>query len=620
MLYVIDAGLTGADEQRATRFLGAARPLLDFAGVCDIRDEQAMFGKSPGNGDGIILFNSGRDECGPALSQFLRDGQNGGAVAMPVALDVGVRRPPDPVPEGQSFDVMEELRRRDLPADRIEVVARAFARAAVSRVQPTCAKDRLRLFLCHRRSDGEETTARLDRALAARHPEHVFRDLVTVQVGEVAQEMIEQHLATADVLVFLDTPDAGASPWVRRELELALGAHVPIVWVRLGHDDDERAPLAVRPAGEPHISGIDLGAQDAAEQLADLVLDEAFSLHRSHFRAATAAFNDLRSWAEDHGATVRALDQRLMIYEIRYPQPPRGYPTRTPVDVLQLFGRHPTSDDQRTLAEWLDERSLGPHGDECRSFDAAIMLDPFPIPSTGVGDWSVVEHSRRYLDAVAGAAPDAQPGSEGGPDGLLLLGAFPTGTDAQQALIDAVHAVTMTWLGQGGTVVMGGHPTFTPLVANAAHFSPEPTASDRVVIYQSLHFVTEAAVEELSSRARTVGVEAGPDRSSSLTAMRQQMVRHSGLSAVLAIGGRTAEGGAHVPGIDEEIALARERHLPVFLLGAAGGRTAELADAAATEGVPWRSLGNPLDRATNELFASDDHYEAAARRIWEATR
>lgn len=619
MLYVIDASLTGADEETSGRFLAAATPLLDLAGTCPIRDEQAIFGKDPGSGDGVVLFNSTDERCPQSVERFLKDAQDGGAVVMPVAVDASVRRPPYPVSDSQSFDVVDELRRRDLSESRLEVVARAFGRAAVSRVQPTCSKDRLRLFLCHRRADGEDTTARLDRALSARHPEHVFRDLVDVVVSQQAQEEIEKHLATADVIVFLDTPRTGESPWVGRELELALGAHVPIVWVRIGEETD-RVPLAVRPAAEPHLTRVEVPDQAAAEELADAVLDTAFDLHRAQFRAATAAFHDLRTWADEHGATVRTLDQRLMIYEIRYPAPTRNYPTRAPVDVLQLFGRHPTDEDQRTLSEWLDERSLGPHGEQCRSFDAAIMLDPYPIAEGSVSDWSVVESSRRYLETVTGSGEDTdQSDSRGDRPGLLLLGAFPNGTGAQQALIDAVHAVTTTWVSMGGTVVLGGHPTFTPLVIHAARLADPDASTDRVVIYQSLHFVTNNTVIELADHSRAVGVEAGVDRPTSLTAMRTQMVGHEGIRAVVAIGGRTSEGGTHVPGIDEEIDLARANDLPVFLIGAAGGRAAELADAAASEQTPWASLGNHLDSYENELLAVNDNYEALVRLVWEAT-
>ena len=60
--------------------------------------------------------------------------------------------------------------------------------------------------------------AEVDKALSARHTGRVFRDLVEIQVGEPAQEKIDEELARADVLVFFDTPKAGESTWVAHEL------------------------------------------------------------------------------------------------------------------------------------------------------------------------------------------------------------------------------------------------------------------------------------------------------------------------------------------------------------------------------------------------------------------
>ena len=67
------------------------------------------------------------------------------------------------------------------------------------------------------------------------------------------------------------------------------------------------------------------------------------------------------------------------------------------------------------------------------------------------------------------------------------------------------------------------------------------------------------------------------------------MVRHSERAAVVGIGGRTSELGTHVPGLDEEVRLAREGQLPVYLLGATGGQTGQLTrDAVDAAGPNWQ--------------------------------
>ncbi len=91
----------------------------------------------------------------------------------------------------------------------------------------------MHLFLSYRRADGEGVTAQIGNALVIRH-EHTFRDLVDIQVGEVAQERIDDALAKADVVVFVDTPKAGESDWIAKELAIALGRHVPVLWLKVG--------------------------------------------------------------------------------------------------------------------------------------------------------------------------------------------------------------------------------------------------------------------------------------------------------------------------------------------------------------------------------------------------
>lgn len=104
------------------------------------------------------------------------------------------------------------------------------------------------------------------------------------------------------------------------------------------------------------------------------------------------------------------------------------------------------------------------------------------------------------------------------------------------------------------------------------------------------------------------------DKQRSLTAMRTAIFEGARKAAVVAIGGRTSELGAHVPGLDEEVGLARTLELPIYLIGAPGGHTAHLAKDAAAVG--WTTLRNGLDAATNAFIASSDEYERVARTIW----
>jgi hypothetical protein len=612
VLFVLDPSLTGVDSPEARQFLDAARTVFRYAPLCEVTPE-TVYESNPQAPDGVVFFCPAGSAVGGEVEGLLRRAVQSGAVVLPVALNEACRQPPAVVSHGQSFDVVDQLRRRDLPAAGLSVVAKAFGREVMSKIQPTYSKDRLRLFLCHRRSDGEHKAAMVDQALSARH-EHVFRDLIDIPTGEEAQERIDEALSTADVLVFIDTPLAGESQWVARELATALGLGIPIVWVQLGDDSARSTTLPVRPGERPHITVQDADEVNAAE-LADEILDTAFELSRTHVRAAQSAFEALRAWADANGVDVAVLDQRLMVYELRYPLAEAPYPARRASHVVQVYGRRPDEQDQQRLESWLEQNNMGPHDRECRAFDAAIMLVPLPVATHAVTEWSVVESARRYLRNVT--EPATGP-SEQRPPGLLLLGAFPKGPLSQQAVIDAVHAISTTWLDSGGALVLGGHPTFTPLVNEAARSTVAGREADVVTVYQSAYFVTPGAADELRGGARVEVTEAGDDRASSLTLMRERMVAEPGLRAAVVIGGRTHEGGSHLPGVDEEMALARDAGLPVFLLGSPGGRAAELVEAAMSADRGWQRFGNSLSSEKNAEIAYTDDFEGAARTIWSA--
>jgi hypothetical protein len=613
-LFVISPEASTVDQARAKTLLDAAQAEWEDVPVSVIAPA-AVAACVPGEGDAVVFFNPPRSDHAKDIEALLDEAAAAGAVLLPIALEPGDRRPPGSVGDKQSFDVTDQLRRRELPKERLEPVGAAFARDALSMIMPTFVRTRLRLFLCHRRSDGEDLTARIDKALSARH-EFVFRDLIDIQTGAEAQEVIDEKLAGADALIFLDTPNAGSSWWVGHELATALGRNIPVVWVRLGLEAN-RPDLLTVPAAEPHIdaSDTDLDAESLGAMV-DEILKVAVRLAKQHGRASREGLRRLKRWAVDNGAGFEVLDARQQIFQIRHPPPAtaRAYPLRQATDVVQLFGRACDDDDEQALERYLTERGMGPHDHECRAFDAAILLDPTSTGHRLVGDWSVAEHPDRFLTSL-----QTKPEVGGRSPRLLLLGAFPVGDLARDQVAPAVHATATTWLTLGGTIVCGGHPTFTPLLVEAARGVLGADARDRLVIYQSAWFVAPAAAEDLDAAATVRVTDRAESREASLTAMRTLMVTEGQPGAVLAIGGRTDEGGTHAPGIDEEIGIARRHGVGVYLLGAPGGRAAMLASTFAADPQPWSRLGNAFDADANRFLQQTDAFEDAVRLIWEAT-
>ncbi|MGA2769943.1 MAG: hypothetical protein ABSG26_03910 [Bryobacteraceae bacterium] len=153
----------------------------------------------------------------------------------------------------------------------------------------------------------------------------------------------------------------------------------------------------------------------------------------------------------------------------------------------------------------------------------------------------------------------------------------------------AVKALAGATFQRDWTLVFGGHPAVSPLILMVAR---EYGTKDRVVIYQSDYFedhispATRALTEEQFGEIRFVPHapdEPAPAPSDpvdatkcpkSLTAMRERMVHHPGVSALVLIGGDT--------GLRQELDLFAKAHpnLPIIPLGAPGGIAHELASEA----------------------------------------
>jgi len=616
VIFLIDPALTNGGNRAGELFGEAQNHLKQYSPTCFIATDDAAYEACPGGADGLLLANPAEEQGLPeAVLTFVEQARAAGTVVLPVALECVRRRPPAPLEAVQSYDVHERLRLRSLPPNALPVIAQELSRTILALVQPTLTKDSLQLFLCHRRADAEDITRRLDQALSSRH-EHTFRDLINVLPAADAQQVIEHYLAQADVLVFLDTPRVGESDWVLRELELALGRQLPVVWVQINTGRRDRVPMRATPANTPHLEVTVTDPEDPSvdwHSLADNILTAAFTVAREHVRVSQQTFSRIRRRAQSRGWKVEVLDQRQLIYALIEPQDRTAiYPRRPRTDIVQVFGHRPRGADRERLVHWLVDKGYGPHARSCRAFDAAILLDPLPR-TVAVDDALalVIDHGAAYLQRLTDPVPTP---ASGQPRRLLLLGAFAEGIDSQEPVKQAVHALATTWLFRGGHIAFGGHPTFTPLVTEAGRRLLGVEARDRITVYQSRLWVTDTMASALEQLARVQLVDAGRDKPSSLTAMRQRMVSDVASDVVAVIGGRTTEDGRHSPGVDEEVKFARASAYPVYLIGAPGGRAAELA--AEYQATGWGELANRLDDAANSFLATAEDYQEIADLLW----
>lgn len=420
-------------------------------------------------------------------------------------------------------------------------------------------------------------------------------------MGEDAQDLIEARLRESDAVIFLDTPKAGESPWIIRELETALGLQLPIVWVRIGPDNG-RVPMQIIPSGTAHFSyhALDPASDQVARPEVEKIVQKAFEIHhRDYVDRLFDELGKLKDLTHQNGITLSNVDPRRMIFSLTLPRKSERYRQRPLMHLLQLFGRTPTQRDLSNFSATAKEVGYEPHPKHGPQYDSAILLAAIPsranasfdecgVHTDSIGDYVTEiqratmprKHSQKRL-VISGAFADCEP-------------------EFQQNMTNAVHAVTEASLRAGLGISFGAHPTFQFMIFDLARRLRPNDHLSAIRMYVSRFFVTESAIEELRKSADVIPVDAvQAGRVASLTQMRQAMLSDTEAGALVVIGGKTARGG-HLPGIDEEIQLAREAALPVYIFGSVGGRSSQLSAAM-----------TPAERGTFSGLAENDSEELA---------
>ncbi|MBZ5528857.1 MAG: TIR domain-containing protein [Acidobacteriia bacterium] len=616
IVYLLAPKLTLGQSVEAERFFVACKvELALYVSVSEIQNGTVLQACRLGSGDAIIIFNRLDRQYDPLILGFLADAVRDGADIVSVAITVDSRRPPPPVENQQSFDVTEQLRRRSLSSAQLEVIAAVFSRQLLARLEPTLTNEPMHLFLSYRRIDGEETAGWFGDDMVVR-AQGVFRDLMSVRIGQDAQDVIEENLSQSDAVVFLDTPKAGASTWIERELQIALSLGLPIVWVRVGAEAG-RSVQRLRPAQRPHFSFPELqmmGGRIPAEAI-DAIAHKAFAICREAFASRILGqINHLRRLAVAHGATFDELDKPRLLYTITLPRKGFRYPERPITQVLQFFGRWPTENDRGQIDPCLKKYGYEPHPRHGPYYDAALLLAPVPTRPNKVNQGTprlCVESSDDYVKFIEGylVPKKRSPGKKG----LIISGAFPDcEPDCQQNLTDSVHAFTRGCLDRQGIVIFGAHPTFQHLIFDMARRRRADDYKTALHMYVSRFFATNEAIDEYAKYASIFPTDSVPGgRDDSLTAMRRAMINDAQAAGIVVIGGKTAAGG-HTPGVDEEIALAREADIPVFVVGSVGGRSGQLASEWKSGNAKGNALNSLTAEQNNQLLNTIDYVSLAA--------
>jgi hypothetical protein len=207
--------------------------------------------------------------------------------------------------------------------------------------------------------------------------------------------------------------------------------------------------------------------------------------------------------------------------------------------------------------------------------------------------------------------------------------------EAAEAIEEAVVSFARAVFSEGGTLVFGGHPTISPLVALIVREYVTPRVAERlqgkeqleqggpqVEIYQSEAYrkhIAEATqrlernigvnvhwVEAVGDEVADPDVRDRPQAKESMERMRLKMVNRSDLVGMVCIGG--------MEDVTEEARLFRKHHekSPIFTLESTGGAAAELARMASNQ--PWMKMPERGVREIVDLFWAHEQERQAHSR------
>lgn len=563
----------------------------------------------------VVIFNRGDQEYSENVLGVLRQALERKCTVVPVALFEYTRTPVSLCSHLQSFEVVDQLRQRRLTDQNIDTVAYSLTRLVMSIIQPTMAVHQMELFISHRRKDGELLAAAFYNEFKRRADEvEVFRDLINIRVGQNAQEEIERNLYKSDAVIFIDTPLSGESIWVEKELSIALGLNLPIVWVRVGPETG-RTELKIKPGESPHFVFEDLEEEKLISEptIIDDIIHKAFQISRINAMSVMDHFSRLKNLANSNQIELIPVHKKSMLYQVRIPRKYKEfhYHQRPLIHFLQIFGRNPKVMDKSGFDPLLSDLGFRAHPELGYNFDSGLLLGPQPPLRTGNA------HEPISVDSIDGYVTSlqkylTQESKQTPRRGVILSGAFPdVEPELQQQMTNAVHCFAKAILDKGGIVIFGSHPTFQHMILDLAKRQRPDDYISSIHMYISRFYAAQAGIDELTAQATVYAIDnIQDDRTASLSAMRQAMIEDVDAAGIIVLGGKQHK---HIkPGVDEELELAKQRGLPAFLIGSVGGRSAELAQEMLESGD---SSINSLTFEQNKRLATSLDYRAMADEI-----
>lgn len=603
-VYIIDSSITGKAVKESSVFQKELIEQLAIYGVdySVIYNQNIERCKLNMQKDSlIIVFNEHamNEDKENGCIEFLLKAIEKKIEIWPVAIDQNSRKPQGIISKKQSYDVWEQLRSRKLDERYLKTIAKVFSRKIIARTFPTCYCENGEVFLSHRRIDGEEIAAQIyDKMVVQSKETTPFRDVVNVKVGDEAQEVIDREMEKSDIFVFIHTPAAGESDWILKELRFALLRNIPILWVQINDPDIDA--LKLKPSDKPHLKYQleDFEKEESIVHIVDEILQKAFELIMDRSNQVLGYIETIENV---FGEQLEVVSQEKMIYHVSAVRKGYHYPQRNIEQYYQIFGRTPTLDDARKLKA------------ELNIVDAdSIAIITNRVVTCSVQEMVVFDAIQDFCYHWSKYMAEEREGEKSME--IIISGAFPDCDEIyKQSLTDALVLFAKVIIRGGYQLTFGAHPTFQELFFDVAKEIEPKKYKNMLNMYISKWFLEDSDErrKEFNDKCKVFVTDKKEDRLSSLSEMRKVMIQRDEVKAVICLGGKIKK-NREEEGIREEIALAREKGIPVFVVGSVGGGSAVVAEEYENNGFVGL---NDAAEELNLMFMKDIDYFGMAQNM-----
>ena len=593
-IFLIDSLENGENENSYNLFRKIVKKQLEKYGVPFIVITEHNIEQSKNRLDKqsmIIIYNKKEGEIQPDfISGFLEKAIKKGAKIWPVAFNREKRKPEEDISNMQSYDVWEQLRCRSLNEAYMPAVAMAFSRQIISCVYPTLYNERGELFVSHRRLDGEGITALLcDRIqIQAKHM-HPFRDVAEVKVGEEAQKVIDKVMANSEIFIFIYTEESAKSDWILKELRFALLRNIPVLWVQI--DDADPKKLKIDPSENPHLKykSEDFKDENLLIEIVDEILQKSFELIMTNSKQIFSYVEAIENLFDEK---MQKLEQ--MIYCISIPRKGYRYKQRNIEQYFQIFGRTSVEDDEKKLKEKYKDIEK----------DSVIILSNKVVnlcEKEGITIDSIEDFYYYWSTYINGKKGKNKMEKEE----IVISGAFPDCDEIyKQSLTDAVIIFAKAIMRSGYTLTFGAHPTFQELFFEMAKKVHDKESRNVLKMFISDYFMKDEQEAYYNNNCQLIRTEKREEIPDSLSIMRKEMIQRKEVKALVCLGGKIKT-NKDEEGVREEVKLAIEYNIPVFIVGSVGGCSADVAMEYKNNN--WKDLNN-APKELNEEFLNSINY------------